>query len=696
MDRLLLEIGTEEIPSGYIRPALDALSAKLLQKLDEMRIAHGAVRTFGTPRRLAVLVADVSDRQAASSTEIIGPPERVAFDADGKPAVAAIKFAEKAGVPISKVRIRETEKGRYLCVNITERGQTTVRVLSRLLPDLILSIPFPKTMRWGELRIAFARPIHSIAALFGNRIIPFRLGDIKSGRYTFGHRFTHPGKIKLESPDRYLALLEEGGVIADIDARRNAMLQRVDRLVQDIGGTIIQDEELVETVTQLVEYPAPVLGTFDTDFLLLPPEILITAMREHQRYFAIADRQGRMMPHFIAVNNTRARDMQVVKSGHERVLRARLEDARFFYNSDIKTPFPELVPKLKQVLFQAELGSVYDKVKRVRDLGRLICSRLGVDDAIADQVARAAWLCKADLVTHVVGEFPKLQGVMGRIYARVANEPEAVAGAIEEHYQPTFSGGPLPSTLVAAILSIADKIDTLCGCFHVGLIPTGAADPYALRRQAFGIIQTVLDQNMALSLTACIDESLALFAAKPRSGSPEKKPAVLVYEFLKSRMAHLLEGEGVPRDLVAAVLSVSGDNICDVWKRAHALHRLKAAPDFEPIAVAFKRVVNIIRKADVKDLSDGAVEPSCFADASENELYRKAQQVGQIVDECISNGQIDAAFSEIAGMRPVVDLFFDKVLVMAEDPAVRKNRLALLKEISDIFAKLVDFSKIST
>lgn len=696
MDRLLLEIGTEEIPSGYIRPALEALSAKLLQKIDEMRIAHGTVRTFGTPRRLAILVADVADRQAASSTEIIGPPERVAFDADGKPTVAAIKFAEKAGVPLSRVQIRETEKGRYLCVNITQRGQTTVQALSRLLPDLILSIPFPKTMRWGELRIAFARPVHSIAALYGSRIIPFRLGNIKSGRYTFGHRFTHPGKIKLESPDSYLERLEESGVIADISVRRNQMLDRVQQLVHDIGGTIIEDDELIETVTQLVEYPAPVLGTFDTGFLLLPPEILITAMREHQRYFAVVDGQGRMMPHFVAVNNTRARDMQVVTSGHERVLRARLEDARFFYNSDIKTPLPELVPKLKQVLFQTELGSVYDKIVRVRDLGRRICGRIGIDDAVADQVARAAWLCKADLVTHVVGEFPKLQGVMGRIYALAANEPEAVAGAIEEHYRPTFSGGPLPSTRVAAILSIADKVDTLCGCFNVGLIPTGAADPYALRRQAFGIIQTVLDQDLTISLTACIDDSLALFAVKPRSDDPEKAPAVLVYEFLKSRMAHLLEEEGVPRDLVAAVLSVSGDNICDVWKRAHALHRLKAAPDFEPIAAAFKRVVNIIRKADFQDLSDTAVDPARFADASETELYRKGQQVRQAVDECISNGQIDVAFSEIARMRPVVDLFFDKVLVMAEDPAVRKNRLALLKEISDIFSRLVDFTKIST
>lgn len=694
MERLLIEIGTEEIPSGYIEPALTAFRARLLDRLDAVRIAHGDASVYGTPRRLAVMVENVIDRQPPVTTEMMGPPERVAFDQKGEPTVAAQKFAEKTGVPVSRLEIRETEKGRYLCAVKTERGETTINILKQILPELILSIPFPKTMRWGELRISFARPIHSILALYGSRVVPFTVGDVRSGRNTFGHRFMKPGKIRLDHPDQYLDALSTAWVMADISRRRAEMKERMVDIVKKSGGSIIPDEELVGVVTQLVEYPEVVLGTFDRKFLQLPQEILVTAMREHQRYFAIVDGKKRMMPHFLAVNNTRATDMAVVTAGHERVLGARLEDARFFYNNDLKTPLGAMVEKLKAVQFQAQLGSVYDKVERVRRLAAFIGRSLSFSKDELRHLDRAALFCKADLVSQVVIEFTKLQGIMGRIYAAETGEPEAVSRAIEEHYRPTYSGGPLPETKIGAVLSIADKLDTICGCFHVGLTPTGASDPYALRRQGIGLILIARENSFGISLSGCIREGLAGFGDPDAEQS--KKAAADLLEFLKTRMAFLLEEEGISKDLVAAVLAVSEDNVVDVWRRAHAITRMKAAPDFESLAVAFKRVVNIIRKANLAETGEAEIDRKQFEHASESDLFNAFRNVEKTVSERLAKGEIEAAFSDIAGLRGHVDRFFEDVLVMAENAALRKNRLSLLKRISDLFARLADFSKIST
>jgi len=692
MERLLIEIGTEEIPSGYIEPALNAFRSRLLDRLDAARIAHGNASVYGTPRRLTVMVEDVADRQAAVTMELLGPPERVAFDDKGEPTVAARKFAEKCGIAMNRIIVRETEKGRYLCAVKMERGQTTLTFLKQILPELILSIPFPKTMRWGEQRIAFARPIHSILALYGSRVVPIAVGDIRSGRNTFGHRFMTPGKIRLDHPDRYLEALASAWVLADIDRRRSEMKESMARVVKTVNGNILPDEELVGVVTHLVEYPEVILGTFDRKFLQLPREILVTAMREHQRYFAVLDTNDRMMPHFIAVNNTRANDMAVVTTGHERVLAGRLEDARFFYNADLKVPLDTMVEKLKTVLFQAELGSVHEKVERVRRLGAFIGKTLSFGKNDLDHLDRAAVLCKADLVSHVVIEFPKLQGIMGRVYATVGGEPEPVARAIEEHYRPSYSGGPLPETTIGAALSIADKLDTLCGCFSVGLTPTGASDPYALRRQGIGLILIARENGFQFSLPDCIRDGMAGFGDSNKA----EKAAAELHEFLKNRMAHLLEEEGIPRDLVAAVISASGDNIVDVWRRAHAIARLKTAPDFESLAAAFKRVVNIIRKADPAETGGADVDRKVFEHGSESALYDAFLAVEKSVNARLNQGEIEAAFSDVAGLRGQVDAFFEDVMVMAKEPAVRKNRLSLLKRISDLFARLADFSKIST
>lgn len=696
MDNLLIEIRTEEIPAGYIEPALKALSSELLKKLGENRIEHGASRIYGTPRRLAVEVFKVEAKQKSLTTEIIGPPERVGFDSNGNPTVAAKKFAEKVGVSVDRLSVKKTNKGTYLSAKKTERGIASRTILKQILPSVILSTPFPKTMRWADMPIAFVRPIHSILALLGSRIISFSLGNVKSGRYTCGHSFMDPGRIKIDSPENYTEKLRRAWVMVDIDERRKTVYRGITKTAEAVGGRVLPDNELLGIVANLVEYPVPVVGRFEEKFLDLPKEILITAMREHQKYFAVIDGDDNLMPNFIAVNNTIAKDLGLVTKGHERVLRARLEDARFFYHSDLDVSLDTCVEKLNGVMFQARLGTIYKKVLRLQQLVNSMADALGLQPDSKKHLLRAAFLCKADLVSQVVGEFPKLQGIMGRVYASAANETADVATAIEEHYRPTYSGGPLPEKLTGAILGIADKMDSICGCFSVGLAPTGTADPYALRRQGIGIIQIMLDKGFSFSLRAIIEKSLKLFDEK----NPQKMKLTSdsIYSFLQNRMAHLLLEDGFSKDTIAAVLSVSGDIVPNVWKKVHALTSLKTAPDFEPLAVAFKRVVNIIKQADLNEngLTIGEVDENLFRHESEFALYSAYQKVAMKVDDHLTEGLFDQALKEIATLRDSVDAFFDGVMVLTEDVNLRNNRLSLLRHISLLFEKYADFSKVST
>ncbi len=703
MDRLLIEICTEEIPAGYIEPALNTFATQLLNRLADARIAHGNAGTYGTPRRLAVIVDDVSSKQKSVTTELIGPPEKVGFDAQGNPTLAAERFAEKVGVPVAGLKTKETPKGVYLCANRTERGRATKTILSSILPDLILTIPFPKTMRWSDLPIAFARPIQSVLALLGNRVVPFDLGKKKSTRYTPGHRFLYPNRLRISSPDQYVETLRNAYVLVDADERKKTIKRQIEQTAKKLNGSVLPDDDLVDIVNNLVEYPAAVAGRFDSQFLKLPDEVLITAMREHQKYFSIVDDNKRLMPFFIAVNNTQARDMALVAKGHERVLKARLKDAQFFFQSDLKVSFAERVEKLKGVLFQADLGSMHEKTVRIEKNAKFLVEAFEKnfgpnrsDRGLVNAVSRAAGLCKADLVSQVVVEFPKLQGIMGRIYAQKANETAEVAAAIEEHYQPVRSGGKLPETLVGSILAIADKIDSICGCFSVGLIPSGASDPYALRRQGIGIVQIILQKGFAFSLPDLIDQALSLFGD---TGSQQmRSTAQSVYTFLQNRMVHLLAEEGYLRDVIAAVVSVSADYVHDVWNRVKALEHLKTLPDFEPLAVAFKRVVNIIKQAEKSEIENAArnVDESLFQHPSESKLFSDYQKVKQMVAEDLANGSFDKALINIASLRDAVDAFFEGVLVMSEDLRIRRNRLALLSHIAALFGGFADFSKIST
>ena len=452
MKTLLLEIGTEEIPAGYIEPALKALSFSLLKKLDENRLTYSSANTYGTPRRLAIKVRNLSARQKSITSEIIGPPEKIGFDENKNLLTPAIKFAEKAGISPEKLRIKNTDKGRYIYATVTQPCLSSKTILKEILPRIILSIPFPKTMRWGNLSISFARPIQWILAILDKEAISFKLGNLTSQRRSFGHRFMHPGKIKVRMADEYEKLLNIAFVMPEKEARRKYIENEIKKAADLTKAKALPDEELIDIVTYLVEYPVVAVGKFNEKFLKLPKEILITAMREHQKYFALTDSDDKLIPNFIVVNNIFANNMDLIVKGHERVLRARLEDAMFFYKNDAAVPLESNIEKLKGVLFQARLGSMYDKTLRVEKLSGFIAERiyfknLSVEKTCTEfktSASRAAMLCKADLVSQVVIEFPKLQGVMGRIYASISKESDEVPSAIEEHYMPAYSGGPLP------------------------------------------------------------------------------------------------------------------------------------------------------------------------------------------------------------------------------------------------------------
>ncbi len=687
MNPLLLEIGTEEIPAGYIQPALDALASNLTARMAQARIDHDAVHVFGTPRRLVVRLDDVADRQKAVTEEVLGPPERIAFDDQGQPTVPARKFSEKVGVPINKLKVMETEKGRYLSATLSDKGLPTRTVLRELLPEIIMSTPFPKTMRWSDLNIAFARPIQSILALLGDAVISFTLGDkIKSGRFAWGHMFMQHQKIKIDHAADYEDRLQAAHVVVDIDKRREMVRREVDAAAKALGGRALADDELLDIVTNLVEIPVATGGRFDDAFLELPREILITSMREHQKYFAVVDEDDRLMPCFVAVNNTRIKDLDLVAHGHERVLRARLSDAQFFYRADLKEKMDDWRERLKGVLFQAKLGSMHAKVVRVEKLGADLTQAESKD--IQSMVRRAAQLCKADLVSQVVGEFAKLQGIMGRVYAAAAEEPGDIPAAVEEHYRPIYSGGALPQTRSGAFLAIADKLDTLCGCFAVGLIPTGASDPYALRRQGIGIVQIILHHGLDLSLENAIATGLSQFDMEKEASVADQ-----ILAFIQNRVTRMLVEEGYDKDVVAAVASVSIDDLPDVWRRAEALQKLKGDADFEPLAAGFKRVVNILRKTEVPD--EVATDPARFVEPAERALHDAFLETRGKVGELLAKGDLEEALRVIATLRQPVDQFFEDVMVMADDRPLRENRLALLKSIAGLFNRMADFSKIA-
>ncbi|MBE9537334.1 MAG: glycine--tRNA ligase subunit beta [Proteobacteria bacterium] len=687
MKELFLEIGCEEIPAGFIGPALNAMTSRIVKAFNEARIEYCEIKTAGTPRRLILTLTDVAEKQKDIIIENQGPAKKVAFDEDGNPTRAMEGFARGQGLPLDKIEVRETPKGEYLYAVKEEKGVETSTLLPAILEDIVASVPFKKSMRWKDLDITFARPVHWILAIFAGETIDFSFGDVHSGNISRGHRFHAPAEFEVKSFADYTKKCRSAYVIADPEERKLLIGKGVHKAASAAGGLLIEDEGLLEEVANLVEYPVVVCGSFDDEYLKLPKDVVINAMRDHQRYFSVEDEKGKLMPLFITVSNTEAKDMQVVKEGNERVLRARLSDAAFYYYEDLKKPLDEMVESLKSVVFQAKLGTSFEKVERFSALAGYMADQLVPDKK--DDILRAAHLAKADLVSGVVGEFAKLQGVMGRDYALKAGERPEVAEAIFEHYLPRNAGDILPTTDTGAIVSIADKMETLCSCFGIGLIPTGAADPYALRRQTLGVINILLDKEYHLSISEIINTSLKITSEKIDKDIVKTKGLLL--EFIKTRLSGLLTTQGYSHDIIDAVLTRGFDDIVDAVEIIKALSHLKGQADFEPLAVAFKRVANITR-----EFESTGVDPSLFEGVAEKELHAAFHAIGGTVTALADKGKYKEALLKAAEIRPLVDKFFDDILVMVESEKIRDNRLSLLKEVSGLFTRFADFSKIVT
>ncbi len=683
----LLEIGCEEIPPGFVGPALWYGGQQFAEVLKKGKLSFDRVDIYGTPRRLTYIVRGLEERQEASEETVLGPPKSVAFDASGTPTKAADGFARGQGVPVTKMKLFRTDRGEYLGYVKDKAARPVEEVLPQIVSDWIPTIPFRKTMRWADLDVRFARPVHWIVSLFGGRIIPLSFGNVTAGSTTYGHRFLAPDAIHLASPEEYFEKLSRAMVFVDLEVRKEKIRTGIREVEKKIGRRWVEDEPLVETVANLVEYPVVLQGMFDEKYLALPREILITSMRNNQKYFVFEDDQGNLFPGFSFVSNMVVPDNKVVVAGNERVIRARLSDAEFYYQDDLKQPLFDRGQALKHVLFQADLGTYWEKVERMAEIAAYVSS-IGFPAKEAD-CRRAAILSKADLTTGVVKEFPELQGVMGRDYARRTGEKEEVSQAVYEHYLPKGMSDELPGTDVGAAVAIADKIDMVCGCFGVGLIPTGTADPYGLRRQTLGILSILEARGLRIPLQALVDKSLATLVGKLKSPAGEVKRKVM--EFIAGRISNLWASQGSPADLVDAVLAAGLTEVSDMRAKLSALQEFRKEEAFEPLAEVFKRAINITRGYD----GPFEVSGSLFEHEEERALHRAVGEVSERVHSAARNGKYADAFREMARLRPLVSAFFEKVLVMAKEEKVKNNRLALLKGLSDLFASVADFSRVA-
>jgi glycyl-tRNA synthetase beta chain len=694
---LLLEIGTEEIPAGFIAPALSDMKELAERGLKEARLGHGGITVSGTPRRLVLYVEELADRQPDREEKVTGPPVKIAFDDDGNPTDAAKGFARNHNVLVAQLKREKTERGEYLVLNRTDHGRNAMDIMKEFLPELISSIHFSKTMKWGDRSERFARPVRWIVALLGGEVVKFSFAGVQASAMSMGHRFMHNNPVKVAALyGDYIRTMKDAYVIVDRQERRGMLLEAAEKAAKDAGGRLLDDPELADLNLDLVEYPEAVCGRFDDEFLKLPQEVLITCMREHQKYFSVVDITGNLMANFVAINNTPSPKPDLVRSGHEKVIRARLSDAAFFFNEDLKTPLEERVDELAGMVFHRKLGTLLDKTHRIQELAVYLA------DLVAPEVrnicSRAAWLCKADLLTEMVGEFPDLQGIMGREYAAASGETADVARTIAEHYMPLKSGGTVPPSLSGAVLSIADRLDTICATFAINLRPTGTQDPYALKRHALAIIAISREWGFSYSLNRLVEFALQQLAPMLPE-LPEGLHGDIIL-FIQKRFVHdLLADTGLQHDTINAAVNAEFDDLLDTVMRAMAIQNVRSRPEFEPLSIAFKRVMNIL-----KGYSGGVITPELLEEDAEKELYNAyvdlKERVSPMIDkeQGLLSGNIDyeGALLELLQIKPRVDNFFDNVMVMADDEKIRENRLAMLWYISRLFLTIGDLSAITT
>ncbi|MEW5762722.1 MAG: glycine--tRNA ligase subunit beta [Bacillota bacterium] len=685
----LLEIGTEEIPARFVDGALAELAAVTEQLLVEERLLFEDIRTYGTPRRLAVRVFGLAAQQTPLVREIKGPPCRAAFDADGKPTRAAEGFARNQGVRVQDLVVRRVGDVPYVFAVKEETGRPAVEVLRELTPRLVTALSFPKPMRWGDYDLKFIRPIRWLVALYGEEVIPFTLAGVRADRYTYGHRFLRPGPHVLTEPGAYVDTLRAAFVLVDPVERRSEVWRQVQDVARAAGGTVRPDRELLDEVANLVEYPTAFCGSFPVAYLELPPPVLITPMRGHQRYFPVYGPDGKLLPLFVAVHNGTAEHIETVRAGNEKVLRARLADARFFYEEDLKESLADRVERLKKIVFLEELGSLYEKTMRLQSLVGYLAGVLGLDPEDARRAARAAHHSKAHQVSDRVDEFNQHQGVMGREYALHDGEDPVVAQAVYEHYLPRGAGDELPATWPGRVLSLAEKADNLVGCFGLGILPTGSQDPYALRRQALGMCRLLLEGGVFLDTTELFRLAYRLYEGRLKL--TEEEVITRLEDFVVQRLRGLFGEEGLPGDVVEAVLAAGAADVRDAWERARALAAFRDSPAFADVHTAFTRAHNL-----AKNGAGEEVDPALFADPAETQLLQAYREVAVRVEPLLAARRYADALAAMGDLRRPVDRFFDAVLVMTEDRAVRENRLALLRRVAGLVERVADFSKLLT
>ena len=682
MAELLLEVGTEEIPDWMIKPACGHLERNLLQALEEAGLQQDVTcEVHATPRRLALVASSLAESQADKTERLTGPPKKIAFDDHGEPTKAGLGFAKRAGLAIEDLDVGDDGR---LFVEKGVKGRATLEILGEALPDVILGVHFPKTMYWiGKTDARFIRPIRWLVALLDGEVVPFEIAGVASGYRTFGHRRLGVGDLDVSGWSDYQEKLRENYVLLSADDRRKKIEQGIAGLLTN-GLRVRRNPRLLEALVYLTEYPTPVAGDFEKEYLDLPEEVLETVMQHHQRYFAVEDSAGRLQPRFIAVANLDADPDNIIRQGHERVLRARFNDGRFFWETDQKRLLADRVADLKGVVFHAKLGTYFDKTERNQKLAGRIAEAAGLDEQQVAQAKRAAELAKCDLTTEMVGEFPELQGVIGGLYAAHQREPQEVADAVYDHYRPAGADDKIPRSKVGLVVALADKLDTLGGFFGAGMTPRGSRDPFALRRAAYGIIRILIEGKLHLSLDTLVEWA----------GAGESRRELLEF-FLDRLRYYLRDVRGCRYDEVNAVLASSSEVPLDAAVRVDAIAKVRPTPDFEPLAVSFKRIKNILRQAGgVEHFSARTLDTNLLEGGVEADLYTAFEKLRPTVAKRKKDGEYSEALTAIASLRPAVDRYFDDVLVMAEDEAVKQNRLTLLAHLLGEFSTIADFAEI--
>ncbi len=683
---LLIEIGTEELPPKALNTLSTAFLGGVKSGLEKAGLSFSSIDRFASPRRLALRINNLAENQPDKDVERKGPSLQAAYADDGCPTKAAQGFACSCGVKVEDLQKQETDKGSWLVFCCQQKGQPSSVLVPAIINEALDTLPIPRRMRWGNLETQFVRPVHWVVLLYGDTLVKAEILGIPTGRETFGHRFHHPQAISIPSPADYEVLLESRGkVIADFDRRRQTVRAQIEKEALRLKGQAVINDDLLDEVTAMVEWPVAVAGNFESRFLDIPAETLITTMAANQKYFHLLDADGKLMPHFITISNIESRDVDKIREGNERVIRPRFADAEFFWSQDRKQRLNARLESLKSVVFQKQLGSLFDKTWRVIPLSAWIAEAIGADKILA---MRAAELCKCDLMTEMVGEFPGLQGIMGRYYARHDHEPEDVATALDDYYRPRFAGDALPSTAIAQALALADRIDTLLGIFAIGQIPTGDRDPYALRRAALGVLRILIEKKLNLDLRSLLET-----AAKHFSADIKATAAIdAVLTFILDRLQAYYQDKNIKADVLEAVTGIQPTCPLDIDQRIQAVSRFRELPEAESLAAANKRIGNILKK--VAGERPQTIDASILVETQEKALYDILTGLSGKVHTLLQDNQYEQALTLLAQLRDPVDSFFNKVMVMAEDEKLRNNRIALLSQLHSLFMQVADISRL--